>query len=45
MNVRFGSPHRIERMTYVLDQCTFVFESITLAEVVELVVKMLVNLA
>jgi hypothetical protein len=31
--------------TYVLNQCSLVLESVTLAEVVEFVVEVLVNLA
>ena len=33
------------RSTYVLNQCSLVLEGITLAQVVELVVQMLVDLA
>jgi len=38
-------PDLYERLTYVLDKGTLVLEGVTLAQVVELVVEVLVNLA
>ena len=32
-------------MTHMFDQCSLMFESVTLAKVVELVIQMLVDLA